>query len=510
MKNKYLLSSALLSLGGVVNIANGQETKVHPNIVFFMVDDMGWQDTSLPFWDQRTKFNDIYETPNMEKLASQGKMFTQAYACSISSPTRCSLFSGMNAARHRITSWTLRKNTSPEPDDKDLSFPKWNVNGLCQSPDVERTTYITSLAQILKNNGYTTIISGKAHFGAIGTPTADPKNMGFDINIAGHAAGGPANYYGEKNYGNTGKPDQSVFATPGLEKYHGTKTFLTEALTLEAMHALDTVITKKSPFFLYLSHYAVHIPIMPDHRFYQKYLDKGMNPTEAAYATLIEGMDKSLGDIMNYLEKHNLADNTIVIFMSDNGGLSAVGRGGTPHTHNYPLRSGKGSAYEGGIREPMIVKWPGVVTPKTKTNHYVMIEDFFPTILEMAGIKKYKTVQKIDGISFMPLLTGKGKMPSRDIYWHYPNKWDASGPGIGATSTIRSGSWKLIYYYKDGKKELFNIDKDIKEEHNLINEYPDIAKKLSKKLSNYLRKVNAQRPAFKADGHLAPWPDGKQ
>ena len=331
--------------------------------------------------------------------------------------------------------------------------------------------------------------------------------MGFEVNIAGHAAGSPASYYGKNNFGN--KPDgkSPLAAVPGLEKYHGTDTFLSEALTLEAMKALDSAQQKDEPFFLYMAHYAIHTPIQPDYRFYQKYLDKGLPPVEVAYATLIEGMDKSLGDLMDYLERNHLTENTVILFMSDNGGLAAHTRAGELHTQNYPLNSGKGSAYEGGVREPMIVSWPGVVTPDTKCGDYLMIEDFYPTILEIAGVQKYTTVQQRDGISFMPLLTGKGKVKDRDIYWHYPHSWGPSGPGIGATCSIRSGDWKLVYYFADGKRELFNIPEDISEKNDVAIKNPRIVKKLAQKLSNYLRSVDAQRPTLRATGKLAPWPD---
>lgn len=259
-----------------------------------------------------------------------------------------------------------------------------------------------------------------------------------------------------------------------------------------------------------MSHYAIHVPIDKDMRFYQKYIDKGLGEKEAAYAALIEGMDKSLGDIMNYLEKNNLADNTIILFMSDNGGLAAEPewRDGKPHTQNSPLNSGKGSAYEGGVREPMIVSWPGKVQPQTKCDKYLIIEDFFPTILEMAGVKKYKTIQPVDGVSFMPLLTNTGD-PSkgRSLYWNFPNLWGNTGPGIGATCTIRQGDWKLIYYYETGKKELFNIPDDIGEKNDLSAANPKMVKKLSKDLGKQLRKMEAQRPSFKATGKPCPWPD---
>lgn len=483
----------------------------HPNIILFMVDDMGWQDTSVPFWTERTPLNDTYDTPHMERLARMGMKFTSAYAASVSSPSRISLFTGMNAARHRVTNWTLRRNQSVDGQNNVLSFPAWNVNGMSPSPGIENTCHATPLSELLHDNGYYTIHCGKAHFGAISTPAADPKNLGFDVNIAGHAAGGLASYLGENNYGN--KKDgtlSSPFAVPGLEKYHGTDVFVTEALTREALSSLDARDREK-PFFLYMSHYAVHIPINKDKRYYRKYLDKGMNPTEAAYAGLVEGMDKSLGDLMDYLEKNNLTDNTIILFMSDNGGLSAegTGRGGRPNTHNLPLSSGKGSAYEGGIREPMIVCWPGVTRANSTSDTRVIIEDFFPTILEMAGIRKPSVVQTVDGKSFVPLLKGKNPriFEKRALYWNFPNDWGPEGPGIGATCTARKGDWKLIYYYQTGEKELFNIKDDIGETRNLAEAKPEIVKSLSENLGNYLRGVGAQRPSFKESGKEVPWPD---
>lgn len=503
-KLNFLTPLVVLPLLGVA-----QEKAGHPNIVLFLVDDMGWQDTSVPFWTEKTPFNDVYETPNMERLAAQGMKFTQAYATSVSSPSRISLFTGMNAARHGVTNWTLEYNQSTDSPDKELTPPAWNVNGMCCEPGVPNTVYATALPQLLRDNGYRTILCGKAHFGAISTPAANPLNIGFDVNIAGHAAGGLASYLGEQNYGNTGDPaKRSLFAVPGLEKYHGTSTFVTEALTIEALKALDTARTAGKPFFLYMSHYAVHIPINKDARYYQKYIDKGMVPTEAAYAGLIEGMDKSLGDIMDYLEKNKLADNTIIIFMSDNGGLAAAGRGGKLHTQNSPLNSGKGSAYEGGIREPMLVAWPGKVKPGSECGRYLIVEDFFPSILEMAGVKTYKTVQKTDGRSFVPLLTGKGD-PSkrRKLYWNYPNNWGLNGPGINYTTSVRDGDWKLVYYYKTGVKELFNIREDIGEQKNLAVSEKNTTKRLSKELGRYLRESGAQRPVFKATGKPAPWPD---
>lgn len=479
-----------------------------PNIVLFLVDDMGWQDTSVPFWDRMTPFNARYRTPNMERLAAQGVKFTQAYATSVCSPSRVSLMTGMNAARHRVTNWTLRKDQIQpmELDHPTLQFPEWNVNGMSPVANIEKSAYATPLPKLLQEAGYFTIHCGKAHFGAIDTPAANPINIGFDVNIAGHAAGAPASYFGIQDFGN-GIPGKEVWAVPGLENYYGQDIFLTEALTREAKKAMDTAVTKKQPFFLYMAHYAVHTPIMGDDRFVQKYYDMGLDSIEARYASMVEGMDKSLGDIMDYLEERRVSDNTIILFMSDNGGLSAHGRGGEPNTHNKPLASGKGSAYEGGIREPMIVKWPGVTSSDTQTDHQVIIEDFFPTVLELAGVKNENEVQKVDGQSFVPILKGQELSGNRPLFWHYPNEWGVSGPGIGASSTVRLGDWKLIYFHADQHLELYNIKDDIGEQHNLVETEPKKSRELAKVLSDYLREVKAQMPVEKATGKIVPYPD---
>ncbi len=489
-----------------ISCKTDKEIEKQPNIILFLVDDLGWQDTSVPFWTKKTPFNKLYKTPNMERLAKQGIKFTQAYATPVCSPSRVSLITGMNATRHRVTNWTLFKNISQDAKDSLLVFPKWNMNGIATNDTLPNAVYATTLPCILKENGYTTIHVGKAHFGAIGTGAENPKNIGFDINVAGHAAGAPASYLGMEDFGNN-KSRKVVQAVPGLEKYHQKDIFLTEALTKEALSILDTVIGEK-PFFLYMSHYGVHVPIMSDKRYYKKYIDAGLNETEAKYASMIEGIDKSLGDLMNYIEEKNIEENTIILFMSDNGGLSAHSRGGTLHRHNTPLNSGKGSFYEGGIREPMLVKWNKNFKKNTSVNDYIIIEDFFPTILEMAKIKNFKTHQKIDGKSFVSILkNSKKKEKERPIFWHYPNKWGASGPGIGSASAIRIGDWKLIYFHKSRQIELFNVTNDISEKHNLSKKYPKKVVYLAKLLGNYLRETKAQMPIDKKTKKVVEYPD---
>jgi arylsulfatase A-like enzyme len=506
MKNRSFLFFVIVALFSSCQPDELPETA--PNIVLFFVDDMGWQDTSVPFWTSRTPFNDQYETPNMERLAKEGMKFTQAYATPVCSPTRVSLMTGMNAARHRVTNWTLQKDSikTMEKNHPKLEFPLWNVNGLSPVGGDSLAVHAMPLPQVLHDAGYFTVHSGKAHLGAIGTPGENPLNLGFDINIAGHAAGAPESYLGTDNFGN-GKEGKEDWAVPGLEKYHGKDIFLTEAITQEALKAVDSAVTMQRPFFLYISHYAIHTPIMGDKRFLEKYLEKGLDSTEAKYASMIEGMDKSLGDIMNYLEQKNIEENTVILFMSDNGGLSAHARGGEPHTHNAPLSSGKGSMHEGGIREPMLVKWPGKTEPESISDYQLIIEDFYPSILEIAGVDSLRTIQKVDGESFAPILRGEKEYNGvRPLFWHYPNEWGPSGPGIGAASAVRKGDFKFIYYHVDQRMELFNITEDIGETKNLIVEHPEKVKELAAVLSDYLIGVGAQMPIDKETEEKVPYP----
>lgn len=483
-----------------------------PNVLIFLVDDLGWQDTSEPFWKDTTPLNRTYRTPNMERLARESMKFTQAYGASVSSPSRVSLMTGMSAAAHRVTNWTLRKDQMPDPQSETLQWPEWSMNGISATPGIQHTTHVTPLPQLLKDNGYRTILVGKAHFGAIGTPGADPTTLGFDTNIAGHAAGGLASYLGERNFGNTpGAKEQSPFAVPGLEPYWGQDIFVTEALTLEARKQIDTALLKDQPFFLYMSHYAVHVPLDRDPRYYQKYADLGMDPREAAYAALIEGMDKSLGDLRNYLKEKGIDQNTIVIFASDNGGLSVWSRGGRPGTQNFPLRSGKGSAFEGGIRIPLMVAWPGVTDSAVNCQFPIAMQDLMPTVLDMAGVGRYRTVQSIDGENLRPLLQGATYLKRRHrLVWHFPNMWDAPGDGIGPYSAVRWRDWKLIYFYDTQQTHLFNLSEDIFEkiDHGQNPMKEKRRERLARRLTRELKRVDAQLPQVRATGKWSSYPDG--
>lgn len=520
MRNTTPLRLGLLS-GGAMAFAMSMGAQTRPNIILFLVDDMGWQETSLPFWTEKTPLNERYRTPNMEKLAEAGVKFTDAYACAISSPSRASLMSGMNAARHRVTNWTLEYNTKTDAGSSVIELPDWNYNGIQPATttnprDTVNSALVTSLPQVLHDNGYYTIHCGKAHYGSRSTTGADPLTMGYDVNIAGSEAGGPGSYL--PPYGNSNYP------VPGLDDYAKDNVFLTEALTQEAIKKLTSFLDNNEsnqPFYLYMSHYAIHVPYTEDTRFSGNYKNKvdpmlgvQLNTSEINHAALVEGMDKSLGDIREFLESRpGLAENTIIIFMSDNGGQAVSVRQGTQNRdQNYPLRGGKGSSYMGGVREPMIVYWPGVTDQYAGTSNdsRVMIEDFYPTILEMAGVTDYETVQHVDGRSIVDIIKNNTQGRDRVNIWHFPNLWGESqsrDEGYGAYSAIMKGDYHLLYFWETQERRLYNIKEDISEENNLIDELPDVARELSIELADSLRSYGAQRPSFKATGEVAPWPD---
>ena len=499
MKKPLIILFLILSLRGFSQ----------QNIILFLVDDMGWQDTSVPFGEKKTAFNNTYRTPNMERLASEGVKFTNAYATPVCTPTRVSLLTGMNVAHHGVTNWTSPvKNNNTDAKDAELGPANWNINGLSQTP-YPGTITATTFPQLLKDAGYFTVHVGKAHWGSNGTPGSNPYNLGFTVNIAGHSAGHPQSYLSEDNYGNIpGK--SSVQAVPDLQEYYGSGEFLTEALTKEAIKSIKGAIQRKQPFFLNMSHYAVHVPLMADKRFFDHYLNMGLDSNEAKYATLIEGMDKSLGDLMDFLVKEKQDKNTIIFFMSDNGGLSlAPPRSGKEHVQNLPLRAGKGSVYEGGIRIPMLIKWPGVARANTVNGNPVIVEDIFPTVLEMAGVKSYKTLQAIDGRSIVPILkTPNTDLTEKPFIWHYPNKWiGKDGPGINYFSAIRKGDWKLVYHQRTGKKELYNLKDDLAENIDLSAAHPDIVQKLSKILGDQLRQWKSPMPVSLSTQQPLAYPD---
>ena len=281
---------------------------------------------------------------------------------------------------------------------------------------------------------------------------------------------------------------------------------MTQALSEEVLEKLQKPINSKSPFFLYFSLYGVHAPLMEDNRFVEKYKNIGLENSEIKYASMVESMDHALGVVLDELKKNNILENTIVVFMSDNGGLSAVARDGERHQHNYPLKSGKGSIYEGGIRVPMIVYSPFHKTNVKEINHPVIIDDFFPSILEFANLENSSLIQEIDGQSFVPLLKNK-EIDDKPLFWHYPNWWGPSGPGIGSYSAVRQGKWKFIYFHNTQIMELYNLEKDIFENNNLISVNNSKSEELANVLSEYLKSVDAQMPYNKTTNSIVPWPN---
>ena len=494
-KIPVILSTLLIALTTLSCVQ--EKEKQMPNIILFYVDDMGWQDCSLPFYSEQTRLNRIYHTPNMEVLAEEGMKFTQAYACAVCSPSRISLMTGMNGARHQVTNWTLRMNKSPDPKHQEITPPQWNMNGMTQGEEVPLTVQAITMPQLLKEEGYRTIHAGKAHFGAIGTPGENPLNLGFDVNIGGHAAGGPGSYLGKYNFSAEWRNADRIWDVPGLDKYHGQDIFLTEALTREANSEIDRAVADNKPFYLYMAHYAIHAPWEIDNRYYEKYQVEGVSEFEAVYASMIEGMDKSLGDLMEKLKEKGQWENTIIIFMSDNGQPSQA-------TLNKPLRGHKLLPYEGGIRVPLIVYWPDHTAKGSENSQYVMVEDLFPTILDMAGVNYSKKVSQIvDGKSFVPYLDDPElRDETRPLFWHFPHTYDQF-----PYSTVRKGDWKLIYRHLDQSLELYNVRVEMDESNNLAGEEVRIKEELASLLSDYLREVNAGMPVLTKSNKPVPYPD---
>jgi arylsulfatase A-like enzyme len=372
----------LMLLSGYSLAIQAQEK---PNIIVFLVDDMGLMDTQVPFLTDgkgnpvRYPLNDWYRTPNMERLANQGIRFSTCYAQSVSSPSRTSIMTGQNATRHHTTNWI-----NSETNNKTPFGPKdWNWEGIKKS-DV-------TLPRVLQQAGYRTIHVGKAHFGCMGSEGEYPQNIGFDINIAGSSIGQPGSYYGEHGYGYIKGNLQR--AVPGLEKYHGSNVFLSDALTIEANAEITRAVEEKQPFFLYMAHYAVHAPFEADSRFLNHYTSPDKSDMAKSFATLIEGMDKSLGDIMDKLNALGIAENTLIIFLGDNGSDAPLGdeKG---HFSSAPLRGKKGTEYEGGTRVPFIAGWakPAMnasiqksfpIKQRAIQEQMATVMDIYPTILSL-------------------------------------------------------------------------------------------------------------------------------
>ena len=541
-----LKSMAAMTLAApLVGCTSGNQDK--PNIITFIIDDMGWLDTSVAFGEEVYPHNLRHDTPNLARLAEEGVIMTSAFACPVSSPSRTSMMSGMNAAHTRITNYLAMvkdknpdaSNTPSEKLDDTVERTDWNVNGIQPAgmSDIGHCVHVTPYPQILKDNGYYTIHTGKSHWAPGGTAAASPYNMGFCVSVAGHVVGKGWGYYAENNYRNV-PGNYNQLTIQNMTEYLGSSTHLTEALTLESLKTLDYPIDNGIPFYLNFCHFAVHTPILSDPRFYQEYIDRGMDEGQARFASMCEGVDKSLGDLMAYLEKKKVLDNTIIVFMSDNGGNSEnLSKGGERHTQNSPLREGKASCYDGGIRVPMIVYWKGKIAAGTRLNTPVVMEDIYPTILEMAGINNYKTVQALDGKSIVSLLTkgseavrkamDKGLItnqkeansyvvpesvsgidPEREVLAHYPHQWKPYQlHDIDYLSSLRKGDWKIVYRHRQQALELYNTRQDITERNDLSGTNPEKLQEMAKALTAKLKGYDALMPTFRSTGEVIPMPD---
>lgn len=543
MKKFDYKSLALLSMAAPL-VGCAPEREERPNIVMFLIDDMGWSDSSVAFGEEQHPHNLRHHTPNMEQMAEQGVVMTSAYVSSTSSPTRNAIMTGMNSALSRHTNYGAKYKDTPTDGgdllsvlENDVLVPtQWNYNGIDPTGTTNNAAHVTPFPQLLKDAGYYTIHVGKAHWAPGGTPAASPYNMGFCVNVAGQIVGRANSYYGEDNYGNR-EDIWTLHATHNMAEYYGKDTHLTDALTLEALKTLDYPIAQGIPFFLNLCHHGVHTPIQPDPRFVQKYIDAGMDEGEAAYASLVEGIDKSLGDLMAYLEAKGVADNTMIVFLSDNGGDSITPeKGGEKHTQNLPLREGKGAIYEGGIRVPMIVCWGDKIAAGTRINTPVLAEDLFPTFLEMAGIKRYHTAHRVDGKSIMRLLTEGSKRvkqamesgeitsqreanrytlsekisginPEREVLQHFPHQWKRFvNDGIDYMTGLRKGDWKLIYRHRTQTLELYNLVEDLGEQHNIAAEHPEKLREMAEAMTRNLKERDALMPTLRATGEQIPYP----
>jgi arylsulfatase A-like enzyme len=459
-----------------------------PNIVVFLADDLGQRDLGC-------YGSTFYETPNLDRMARDGARFTDAYAaCPVCSPTRASLMTGKWPQRTGVTDYL----GAPAPE-------KWGRNTrLLPAPYRDRLALEEiTLAEAMKSAGYATFFAGKWHLGPEGFW---PENQGFDINKGGTGQGGP--YGGNKYFSPYGNP-RLEDGPPGEH--------LPDRLATETAKFIEA--NRERPFFAYLAFYSVHTPLMAREDLKKKYEEKrerlGLETRwgregerdvrlvqdHAVYAGMVEAMDLAVGKVLAKLDELGLRDNTLAIFTSDNGGLSTSE--GWP-TSNLPLRGGKGWLYEGGIREPFLVRWPGVVKAGAVIATPVSSPDLFPTLLEVAGSQPDPR-QHLDGVSLVPLFRGRSGLPDRSLFWHYPHYGNQGGaPG----AAIRRGDWKLIEWFEDGRVELYNLARDIGEKADLAASEPDRVMRLRDQLHAWQTEVGAKFPTPNP-GYDAARPSGR-
>jgi len=446
-----------------------------PNVVLFLVDDLGWADLGV----QGSTF---YETPAVDRLAASGMRFTDAYASSpVCSPTRAAIMTGRHPVRVGITDWI----PGADPRDRQLLGP----DDRHQLP-LEETT----LAEELKAAGYATFFAGKWHLGDAGF---FPEDQGFDVNIGGHHRGSPPGGY------------YAPYENPKLEDGPEGE-YLTDRLASETIGFIEEHATARpgQPFFADLSFYTVHTPIQASRRHVEHFREKASGLPEDGsgdpvpehdgwtrvrqddpdYASMIRAMDENVGRVLATLDRLGIADETIVVFTSDNGGLSTLGRPGAP-TSNRPLRAGKGWCYEGGIRVPLIVRAPGVTLPGSTSAVPVVSMDLYPTVLELVGLP-LRPKRHVDGRSLVPLLRGDDS-PDRDaLHWHFPHyHGSAWTPG----AAIRAGNWKLVELDESGAVELYDLGHDVGERHDLSSELPETRARLLTALHAWQEELGAKK-----------------
>lgn len=473
----------LFVMAGLVSACTAAERR--PNFVFFLVDDLGYMDIGA------NNPQTFYETPNVDRLAREGMRFTQAYAANpVCSPTRYSIMTGRYPTRVGATNFFSGRRSG-----------RFEPAPLHNRMDLDEVT----LAEVLKEQGYKTAFLGKWHLG----PTEEfwPEQQGFEINVGGHSAGSPPGGYFA--------PYKNPRLPSGPDGEH-----LPMRLASEAEKIIDSF--GNDPFLIYFAFHSVHTPLQAPGELTEKYRRKAQ-PLEgeeefadeeqilpgagerkvrilqkhATYAAMVESMDTAIGRVLNKLRQKGIEENTVVCFFSDNGGLSTSE--GLP-TSNLPLRGGKGWVYEGGIREPMIVKWPGKTQPGSVCDTPVISIDFLPTLSEIAGASLPRG-REIDGVSLVGLLTGGELDRGRPLFWHYPHYSNQGGFPGGA---IREGDYKLIERYEDGRVHLYNLREDIGERNDLSQNRADKVEQLRDKLHAWYRSVNAQFLEPKGNGP-SPW-----
>ncbi len=461
-------------------------SQTRPNILFILIDDMGWTDLSCCG-------SEYYETPNIDSLCAEGMRFTDGYAaCPVCSPTRASLLTGKYPATVGITDWIHWGDARPAPRGRVI-----DVRYLRDLPTSE-----TSIASALRDGGYATWHVGKWHLGGKGHL---PQDHGFDVNVGGCHMGSP----GQGGYFSPWTIEPLVEADVPAE------TYLTDYLTDRAVDLIDHA--GETPFFLNLSYYSVHTPIQAKAERIARYEDKARRlgldrfdtfvegeffpcehkkghrvrrrllHSDPVYAAMIDSLDEGIGRVLAALERNGKARDTIVVFTSDNGGLATSE--GSP-TCNAPLAEGKGWMYEGGTREPLFVRWPEQIAAGSSCATPVTSPDFYPTLLEAAGLP-LRPEQHVDGVSILPLLRGGDTLEREGIFWHYPHYGNQGGtPG----SSVRCDDWKLIEFFEDGRRELYHLRDDISEERNLAADHPDIERDLYERLAVWRESVEAKIP----------------